>query len=128
MVFCFSRTVSASFCSAVDFAEEACAPSSQAGLITVYARYNGEPHALLGTAPIYDLEPGAEQTALFALIVPTLDIPIQIPVAVRTAGDYGLRFTVSQITQTTPLSAACSAGSIVSTTAMPSMTRPKAVY
>ncbi len=93
-------------CSAVDFALEACAPTSQAGLITVYANYGNDPHALLGTAPVYDLEPGADQTALFAVIVPTLDIPIQIPVAVRTAGDYGLRFTVSEITQTTPLSAA----------------------
>ena len=31
----------------------------------------------------------------FAFIVPTLDIPITIPVAVRTGDDYGLRFTVS---------------------------------
>jgi hypothetical protein len=93
-------------CSAVDFAQEACAPSTQAGLITVYAKYGGDPHALLGTAPVYDLEPGADQTALFAVIVPTLGIPIQIPVGVRTSSDYGLSFTVSEITQTTPLSAA----------------------
>ena len=43
------------------------------------------------------------QTALFAFIVPTLDIPIDIPVAVRTGTDYGLRFTVQDITQLTPL-------------------------
>jgi hypothetical protein len=93
-------------CTSVDFAQEQCPSSSQAGLITIHARYNGEPDALLGTAPIYDLVPGPEQTALFGLIVPTLDIPIQIPVAVRTAGDYGLRFTVSEITQTVPLASA----------------------
>ena len=45
---------------------------------------------LLGTAPIYDIVPEAEETALFAFIVPTLDIPIEIPVTVRTGGDYGL--------------------------------------
>ena len=44
--------------------------------------------------------PGHDQTALFAFIVPTLDIPIQIPVAVRTGSDFGLRFTVADLTQT----------------------------
>ncbi len=61
---------------------------------------------LLGTAPIYDLVPGAGQSALFAFIVPTLNLPIDIPVAVRTNGDYGLSFTVQDITQLTPLAAA----------------------
>ena len=46
--------------------------------------------------------PQDEETARFSFIVPTLDIPIAIPVAVRTAGDYGLRFTVSEISQLTP--------------------------
>ena len=91
-----------------DFALEECPSSSQAGLITVYANYEGNPDNLLGTAPIYDLVPAAGQTALFAFIVPGLDIPINIPVAVRTAttADYGLRFTVSDITQLTPLAGA----------------------
>ena len=35
-----------------------------------------------------------------------LDIPIAIPVAVRTADDYGLRFSVAEITQLIPLQAA----------------------
>jgi hypothetical protein len=93
-------------CSSADFAAEECPATSQAGVITVYARYKGNSHYLLGTAPIYDLQPAVDQTALFAFIVPVLDIPIQIPVAVRTGGDYGLRFTVSEITQVTPLSSA----------------------
>src|ERR1700686_5382690 len=93
-------------CTSSDFALDQCPPNSQAGLITVYANYEGNSHYLLGTAPIFDLEPAADQTALFAFIVPTLDIPIQIPVAVRTGGDYGLRFTVQDITQATPLAAA----------------------
>ena len=33
-------------------------------------------------------------------------IPITVPVAVRTGSDYGLRFTVANITQLTPLSEA----------------------
>jgi hypothetical protein len=36
-------------------------------------------------------------------VVPTLDIPIAVPVSVRTGGDYGLRFSVSEISQLTPL-------------------------
>ena len=81
-------------------------PNSQAGLITVYANYEGNSDYLLGTAPIFDLDPSGDQTALFAFIVPTLNIPIDIPVAVRTDGDYGLRFTVQDITQLTPLAGA----------------------
>ena len=51
---------------------------------------------LLGTAPIYDRGPGRKAACSF--IVPTLNIPIAIP-SVRTGPDYGLHFTVSDITQ-----------------------------
>ena len=88
------------------FRPRQCPSDSQAGLITLRAKYKGDPNYLLGTAPIYDIDPGAERPALFAFVVPTLDIPINIPVAVRTGGDYGLRFTVSNITQLTPLAEA----------------------
>ncbi len=92
-------------CTADDFGLDQCPSDSQVGVITVYANYEGNPHDLLGTAPIYDLEPGPN-TALFAFIVPTLDISIRIPVAVRTGSDYGLRFTVTEISQATPLAGA----------------------
>ncbi len=93
-------------CTSSDFALDQCPSSSQAGLITVYANYRGNPDDLLGTAPIFDLVPGAEQPALFSFVVPILNIPINIPLAVRTSTDYGLRFTVSGITEITPLAAA----------------------
>ena len=35
-----------------------CPPNSQAGLITLRANYEGNPDYLLGTAPIYSVEPG----------------------------------------------------------------------
>ena len=50
--------------------------------------------------------PPKTETALFGFIVPTLNIPIQIPVSVRTGSDYGLNFKVSEITQVTPLAGA----------------------
>jgi hypothetical protein len=93
-------------CSAVDFALTRCPSASQAGLVTIHANYEGNPDKLLGTAPIYDLEPGADQTALFGFIVPILGIPIQAPVAVRTGGDFGLRFTAAGFTQLAPLKSA----------------------
>ncbi len=92
-------------CTSVDFATDQCPPNSQVGLITTRANYKGNAEYLLGTAPVYDLEPGPD-TALFAFIVPILNIPIDIPVAVRTESDYGLRFTVQDITQLDPLEGA----------------------
>jgi hypothetical protein len=93
-------------CGSDDFALDRCSPDAQVGLATIYANYKNDPKYLLGTAPIFAVEPQPDQTALFALIVPVLNIPINIPVAVRTGGDYGLRFTVQNITQSTPLAAA----------------------
>jgi hypothetical protein len=93
-------------CTASDFALAQCAPNSQAGLVTVRANAEGQERRLLGTAPLFDMVPAAGETARFAFIVPRLGIPVAIPVAVRTAGDYGLRFTVSEISQLTPLASA----------------------
>jgi hypothetical protein len=93
-------------CTSVVFAQQECPPTAQAGLITIRARYEGDSDYLLGTAPIYNIEPSEAETALFAFIVPTLNIPIQIPVSVRTGSDYGLSFKVSEITQVTPLAGA----------------------
>jgi hypothetical protein len=91
-------------CAASDFALDQCPSNSQLGLITVYANDSqGEPNHLYGTAPLFGIVPQANQTALIEFIVPTLNIPISIPITVRTADDYGLRFTVSDITQLTPL-------------------------
>ncbi len=93
-------------CPAAEFAHDQCPPDSQAGLITIRADYKGNPDYLLGTAPIFSLVTGSEETARFSFVVPVLDIPIAIPVQVRTTSDYGLRFTVSDITQLTPLASA----------------------
>jgi hypothetical protein len=93
-------------CSASDFALQQCPVNSQAGLVALRARHGANPDQLLGTAPLFDLVPTEGETARFAFIVPTLDIPIAIPVSVRTAGDYGLRFAVTEISQLTPLAAA----------------------
>ena len=93
-------------CTSEEFAFERCPSSSQVGLVTVYANSDGDPEKLLGTAPIFNRNSVADETALFGFIVPGLNFPVSIPVAVRTAGDFGLRFTVAELTQVTPLAAA----------------------
>ena len=102
----FGNPNALSRCSDSDFAQTQCPPNSQAGLITLSANYSGNPNYLLGTAPIFDMVPRAGEPARFAFIVPTLDIPITIPVEVRSGSDYGLTFTVSEITQLSPLGSA----------------------
>jgi hypothetical protein len=93
-------------CTASDFALDECPAASQAGIITVRGAYKGDPNFLFGTAPLYDMVPQAIETARFDFVVPVLGLPIAIPVEVRTGGDYGLRFRVSEITQSIPLKSA----------------------
>jgi hypothetical protein len=94
-------------CNVADFVLFRCPASSQAGTVTVWANYEGDSHYLLGTAPVYDLEVQvAGETARLAFIVPVLNLPIAIPVQVRSGSDYGLRMTVSGITQSMPLAGA----------------------
>ena len=89
-----------------DFALDQCPPNSQAGLITIHANYEGNPDYLLGTAPIFSIVPQEGETARFSFIVPDPRHPDRDPRPVRTTSDYGLRFTVKDITQLTPLAAA----------------------
>jgi hypothetical protein len=93
-------------CTPAEFALDECPPNSQVGLITVYSNYSGNQNYLLGTAPLYDVSPQADQTALIQFVVPILQIPISVPITVRTGTDYGLRLKVSDITQLTPLAGA----------------------
>jgi len=93
-------------CDALNFALQACPSNSQVGLITIRANYLGDPDFLLGTVPIYSIETAGDEAARFGFVAPVVNIPIAIPVTVRSASDYGLRFTVSGITETTPLSEA----------------------
>jgi hypothetical protein len=94
-------------CSSVEFALFECPAFSQVGKITISANYEGNPNYLLGTAPVFTVEPRSEEeSARLSFIVPGLNIPINIPVAVRAGTDYGLRMTVTGITQEIPLRSA----------------------
>jgi hypothetical protein len=90
-------------CTSADFAVSECPVNSQIGVITVWAYHNGNTEDLLGTAPLYDMVPLATEAARFQFVVPVVDIPIAVPVSVRTGSDWGLRFSVTEISQQTPL-------------------------
>lgn len=101
----FGNPGAISKCASVLLALNECPIASQAGLVTVRANYLGNPNYILGTAPLYDMEPRqASDTALFAFVVPTVNIPVTMPVTVRSGTDYGLKMTVAGITQQIPVS------------------------
>jgi hypothetical protein len=91
-------------CSNFDFARNECPSFSQIGWVAVMGLYEGDELHIFGTAPLYDMEPAGEnETARFAFTVPGIDIPITIPVKVRTGSDYGLTLAVTGITQQIPI-------------------------
>jgi hypothetical protein len=91
-------------CTSADFALFRCAPIAQAGVITVRGNYEGNGDNLMGTAPLYVLESRSDsETTRFGFIVPQINVPISIPVSLRTTSDYGVRLTVSEVTQQIPL-------------------------
>jgi len=93
-------------CTSADFALNQCSPAAQAGLITIRAKHEGDPDSLLGTASVYALAPGATETARFGFVAPTVDIPVTIPVSVRTGADYGLTLSLQNLPQSVPLAGA----------------------
>jgi hypothetical protein len=94
-------------CRAADFVINRCAPGSQAGLVTIIANYEGNPNFILGTAPIYNMETlSEEETARLAFVVPTVDIPVSMPIAVRSESDYGLRMSINSVSQSIALASA----------------------
>ena len=94
-------------CTSVNFALSQCSTDSQVGYISVRANFSGDPNFLLGSAPLFSMQSDStDETARFAFIAPIAQVPINIPVAVRTGGDYGVRMTVSGISQTIPFASA----------------------
>lgn len=93
-------------CTVEEFASFACWPGAQAGLITIWAEYEGDPSHLLGTAPVYALVPDPDEPARFGFIAPIINVPVTIPATVRAASDYGPDLTFQGLPQTAPLAGA----------------------
>jgi hypothetical protein len=84
-----------------------CSPGTQAGVIAIIANYEGNPNFLLGTAPVYNMETvSEEESARLSFVVPTIDVPVTIPVQVRSDSDLGLKLSINSISQTLALTQA----------------------
>jgi hypothetical protein len=95
----FGNPGAISKCTAADFALNHCASGTQVGLVTITANYEGNPSNILGTAPIYNQEPLGDETARLSFVAPKVNVPVAIPVTVRSASDYGLQLKVTGIPQ-----------------------------
>jgi hypothetical protein len=103
----FGNPQAIAVCRSADFALNQCPGASQAGIITILANYESDPNYLLGTAPLYNMEArGGFETARLAFVAPTVGVAINVPITVRTGSDYGLKMTVSGITQEIPFAGA----------------------
>src|SRR5215213_7873987 len=93
-------------CRAAIFVLNECQPGSQAGLISIVANYEGDPSFVLGTAPLYNMQVLGDEAARMAFVVPILDVPVIMPINVRSDSDYGLRISINAISQTVSLASA----------------------
>jgi hypothetical protein len=90
-------------CAAASFALDECPASSQVGLATVRASYEGDADHLMGTAPVYALAPESGRYGGLGFVVPTTEAPVTVPLLLRNASDYGLSATIEDLDQTAPL-------------------------
>jgi len=103
----FGNPGAISKCRSSDFAVNQCTPASQAGLVTIRANYDNDPDHLLGTVPVYNMATVSEdEAARLSFVAPIVNIPITVPITVRSDSDYGLRMGVTGISQQVPLRAA----------------------
>jgi hypothetical protein len=87
-------------CRADDFVLNHCSPGAQVGVVSLIANYEGTPNVVLGSAPVYNMETvGDDETARLSFVAPTVNVPITIPVKVRSGSDYGLALSVNSISQ-----------------------------
>jgi hypothetical protein len=94
-------------CRSADFVLNQCAPATQVGLISIVSNYEGNKNYILGTAPIYNMRTVSEdESARLAFVAPTVNVPVAMPIEVRSESDYGIRLSINSISQTVALSSA----------------------
>jgi hypothetical protein len=93
-------------CAPADFDFSECPSTSQVGLITIYAEYEGDPSHLMGTEPVYLLEPTAEEPERLGFAFPVVGTRVEIPVHLRTSSDYGLDLALQGLPPSAPMTSA----------------------
>jgi hypothetical protein len=91
-------------CRSADFVLNRCAPATQVGVISIIANYEGDTNFVLGSAPLYNMETiSEEESARMSFVVPTVNVPVAMPIELRTESDYGIRMSINAISQTVAL-------------------------
>jgi hypothetical protein len=90
-------------CAPEDFESSECPLQSQVGLITIHADYEGDPSHLMGTEPVYLLEPTVEEPARLGFAFPIVEAPVEIPVRLRTGSDYSLDLALQELPPSAPV-------------------------
>lgn len=93
-------------CAPEDFDSSECPSTSQVGLITIYADYEGDPSHLMGTEPVYLLKPTAEEPERLGFAFPTVGTGVEIPVHLRTGSDYGVDLALQGLPPSAPVTSA----------------------
>jgi hypothetical protein len=93
-------------CAPEDFDSSECPLTSEVGLITIYADYEGDPSHLMGTEPVYLLEPTAEEPERLGFAFPIVGTRVEIPVRLRTGSDYGLDLAIQELPPSAPVTSA----------------------
>lgn len=75
-------------CTAVDFGEHQCPPSSQVGFTSASIGAN------TFYSTLYNLEPNSDQAGILGFYIPDLSVPVFILLSARTGSDYGLDATI----------------------------------
>lgn len=89
-------------CTATQWDEAECPVGSQVGLVTVRGSYKGDHEFVLGTAPVHLLAPEGEELARLGFVVPTIEVPVEVPVTPRP-GDYALNLALESLPAAVPL-------------------------
>jgi hypothetical protein len=90
-------------CPSSEFVQVECSSQTQVGVVTIHASHESNSEFLLGTAAIYARTPAAGQFAELGFWIPSLDLPVTVPVGIRSASDHGLRISLKGLPQSAPL-------------------------
>ena len=89
-------------CSQADFGTGECASNSQLGLATIREAHEGS-EVVLGTVPVFALEPAVGSFARIGFVIPGIDEPVYGDIHQHSSTDYLTSLTLAEFPQAAPL-------------------------
>ncbi len=89
-------------CSRADFESGECASNSQIGLATIREAHEGS-EAVLGTVPVFALEPALGSFAEIGFVIPGIDEPVYGDIHQHNSTDYLTSLTLAEFPEAAPL-------------------------